>query len=166
MEYTRSNIQDGIHRFMQGETSLEEEEALRTYFRYAEAPEGLEDIAAYFALIDTHEFANGLDETFDEDMLDRIKSDKGGKLVWLTPRRWLSVAAIIIAVMTIYFLQKPNEPAPIAKNTPAQSQEEIRQAFDQAKAALLLMGGGLDKGRTYAESITHFNDAQQIIKEQ
>lgn len=165
MEYTRSNIQDGVHRFMQGETSLEEEEALRTYFRYAEPPEGLEDIAAYFALIDAHETESGLDESFDADMLDKIKSEKGGKLVWLTPRRWLSVAAVVIAVMTIYFLQKPNEPAPLAENT-AQSQEEIRQAFDQAKAALLLMGGGLDKGRTHAVSITRFNDAQQIIKEQ
>jgi hypothetical protein len=76
------------------------------------------------------------------------------------------VAAVIIAVLTIYFYKQPNDPTPMAENTSTHSQEEIRQAFDQAKAALLLVGGGLNKGKTHAVSITRFNDAQQIIKEQ
>ena len=49
MELTKKNIEDYIHRFMEGETTLAEEQAIYSFFRSGDVPEHLKVYAPMFA---------------------------------------------------------------------------------------------------------------------
>ena len=49
MELTKNNIEEYIHRFMEGETTLAEEQAIYRFFRSGDVPEHLKVYAPMFA---------------------------------------------------------------------------------------------------------------------
>ena len=49
MELTKKNIEEYIHRFMEGETTLAEEQAIYRFFRSDNVPEHLKEYAPMFA---------------------------------------------------------------------------------------------------------------------
>ncbi len=115
---TDKDIKQLVSRFMQGETSLDEERRLAEYFRTHPAEPGLEDVAALFALFDTGMPIEGV--------TDVSPKAQPARRTTLHPAWWMAVAAVavLIVVLTVSVqFQAPTcepQPHPVVCHVPQQ----------------------------------------------
>lgn len=168
MGLNQHNIDLLVDKFWQGETTLEEEAALRNYFAFNEVSEKYEGVASYFALLGQEDLALGHD--FDSKILDEIqgKSKKGGVVVFFKP--FFQAVAAVAAIFVIGFFVAdssygPNGPATAsAVHENVLQDPDVFQAFEQTRSALFLVSSKLNKGHEQSLKLNKFNQAQQNLK--
>ncbi len=105
---TNDNIKQLVARFMDGETSLDEERCLAEYFRTHPAEPGMEDVAAMFALFDTGMPIEGVTDV-------QPKAQQSRRIA-LHPAWWMTVAAVavllVVLTLSMQFMTPTYEPQP------------------------------------------------------
>lgn len=94
-------IEQLLERYWQGETTLQEETILKTFFSQPDIPEDLRKYSALFTY--EAEKAEGLDDDFDARMLEMTGEAPKAKTVTLTSRLMplFKAAAIVAIVLTL-----------------------------------------------------------------
>ncbi len=92
---TEKDIKQLVTRFMEGETSLDEERRLADYFRSHPNEPGMEDIASMFALFDTGMPIEGV-----TDVQPKAHSHRR---ITRHPAWWASVAAVAVVFVAFTF---------------------------------------------------------------
>ncbi len=115
---TDKDIKQLVTRFMDGETSLDEERRLAEYFRTHPAEPGMEEVAAMFALFDTGMPIEGV--------TDVLPKAQPARRTALHPAWWLAVAAVAVLLVAFTFsvqFQAPTcepQPQPVISHVPQQ----------------------------------------------
>lgn len=166
MELNQHNLSSHVDRFWKGDTSLEEERALREYFQYADVPEAYTDVAAYLEM--SGDDLEVLGDAFDERVLSLTvgKSSGGGRLRSLA---FLGRAAAMVAVVLgVWFvtsmLEGPHDQPLAATNAVSlqHADPEVKQAFQQLKDALSLVSGKMHQGAEHSNKLLKINHAVDV----
>jgi hypothetical protein len=155
-------IEELLNRYWNCETSLEEEQELRQYFRASEIPEQWKETANLFRYFEENKKKTLTDVSFDHDVLQKIKVSPKGKMSSLIFNS-LRIAAGI-AVLAIAFVFVKNE---IRKSTPAEivdTYDNPQLAFEETKKALLMISKSFGTAEEQAKKINMFNEAKEGIE--
>ncbi|HZY78934.1 MAG TPA: hypothetical protein VFE50_05380 [Cyclobacteriaceae bacterium] len=149
-----------LEKYWNCETSLEEEQLLRSYFNGPDVPEQLKDAAELFRFFEG-ERRRTLSESFDSDMMRTVKkTERKAKVVSMV--RWVQVARIAAGVLVVvvagYFVR--NE---VMKTTPEDTFSDPRQALEETKKALMMISKSFGKAKEGVGKINMFNEAEDKI---
>lgn len=166
MECNRKNVFELADKFWSGESSMEEEAALSKFISSDECPEELEGLAAYFAVLE-EDGSLELGSDFDDQIMAEI--DKKKKPVFSLNPNWkfYAAAAVIALVFGFYFFGQGGEDSPLAEETPVSTeytQQEIDEAFEQTKSAMLLISNKINQGRQHTVHIRKMDSATMLFK--
>lgn len=156
------NIHALLEKYWNCETSLEEEQQLKMYFRGKEIPEQLKETAALFQYFDDHKKKDLRDSAFDQEVLTKIKTPKEGKITKLFYNS-LKIAAGIAVLIVATFLVR-NE---VRKSTPVavvDTYDDPKLAFEETKKALMMISKSFGNAQDKAKKINMFNEAQRSIQ--
>ncbi|WP_196892530.1 hypothetical protein [Aureivirga marina] len=131
-----ANIEKLLEKYLNAETTIQEEKQLRLYFTNDEIPPHLQEYKPLF-----NYFEESKNDNFTQNI--RLNTNENKETRW----KWLSVAAMLILFVSVYtFIQKKKE-------------YEAQEAFAQTQEALKLISTNLNKG-TYA-AIVHIESIEQ-----
>jgi hypothetical protein len=138
-----SRIDELLEKYWQGETTLQEERALKEHF----------DAADEHSLVS--QYMNGLKP---ENQPKATKSfTHPGKKVRQT---WLSIAASIVLGVSVAFWVLND-----ARNQREYVIDDPQEAYEMTRKALFMMSATLNEGASYSQPLTKINDVQELIKE-
>jgi len=125
-----ANIEKLLVKYENGETSLQEEQALKTYFQQQNIPEHLQAYKAMFGY-------------FEESKAERFTKTiplKSKKTTW----KWLTVAASVALLGSIYFINNSSS------SLSAAERKEAKLAYQETQKAFQLISKNLNKGERIA----------------
>ena len=135
-----SQIEELLHKYWEGETSLEQEQLIKSYFK---SNPSLSHEGHYFR------YLNKQRQMSMEQSNDKSK----------TSRTWLSAAATItIGLITAFLVFNEANKDPFAEEDPEKAPEATRNA-------LMMIGAGLNEGQIHAMELTKFNKAKEELQE-
>ena len=166
MDY--KTIHQLLDKYWEGETSLNEEKVLKTYFNEEEVAADLQQFAPLFQYLDTVEMP-ALDDRFDQKLISKLEEKK---IEVRSPRmiHWLMrAAAVLLLISTAFYLQKQT---PIvgtdhkeAINWEEKETMSPEEAWAQTKAALELVSRKMKKGsKGVSKGMSKVGSATKIIK--
>jgi len=160
------SIKELIRKFWLGETSLEEENILKDYFRYNQnPPEEFEDSARYFSHIE-EENKLELGDDFDNLVMDKIKNLEGKKTFKIWPILLAACITLMVGltVFTIFNSDESNVVPPLAVEEEfIDTYSDPEEAYKNVKLALMKVSSGLKEGVTYTGEMKKFSEAQKEI---
>lgn len=140
MEYNK--WQNLIQKYLEAETTLEEEEALRNYFASEQnIPDEFKKLSPIFAFTSV--------EKKDKQPQKTIKQKTKTKYVW-----GVAASLLMLVSMGIYVHQKQ------------QQKREIELAFAETQRALLMLSEHLNTGMQQMHHLKEFNSTTEIILKQ
>lgn len=154
-----------LEKYWACETSLEEEEQLREYFRRQELPDSVQEAATLFRYFDEQKIRK-VEPHFEHTVLQRIKktsqatTGKMRNFFYSTMRMAAGVAVLLAA---IYFVRQEirRDDTLAVEDTYTDPQ----QAFEETKKALLMISKGFGNAEQQAKKINAFNEAQEKIQD-
>lgn len=151
-----------LEKYWSCETSLEEEQLLRSYFNGPDVPEQMKDAAELFRFFEAERLRSP-GENFDSQVMRTVKkTERKGKVVSMV--RWVQIARIaagvLVMVAATYFVR--NE---VLKSNPDELTEitDPQQAFEETKKALMMISKSFGKAKEGVGKIQMFNEAEQKI---
>jgi hypothetical protein len=137
-----NTIKKILDRYWEGETSLKEEQLLKTYFNSNKVAKELESFRPLF-VYQKEQKAKTSTQSF-EDL-------KRKPVVHRLVPTWLTVAAsilILLSVGTFYYMNDTSSDSTVlaVDETVKDTYKDPKEAYKEAKAALLLISKGLNKG--------------------
>lgn len=153
-----------LEKYWNCETSLEEEQVLRSYFNGPNVPEQLKETAELFKFFEG-ERLRALDGEFDNQVMRSVKkTERKTKVVSMV--RWAQVARIAagLAVVVIagYFVRneimKSEQQAQVVDTF-----SDPKEALEETKKALMLISKSFGKAKAGAGKINMINEAEQKI---
>jgi len=139
-----ANIEKLVEKYENAETTLQEEATLRAYFSTNNVAPHLEEYQMMFAYFQTTQ-----DETYNKTI--EFKTQKKRNL------QWLSVAASVVLLFSVYLGQKAITSPPETTF----SQEDAQKAMD----ALKMLSTNLKKGNEAFNNLyTYENTVNKILK--
>ena len=157
-------IETLLERYWSCVSTLEEEEELKQFFNSDEVPEHLKEYEVLFKYFETEKKAISLDQTFDEDLVEKIKTIKPSNNSRRIFFNYLKVAAAVAMVLVASFLFRQNL-APENRPELMGTYDDPEQAYEETKRVLMLVASKLNKGKKYTETLGNFSDAEQKIKD-
>jgi hypothetical protein len=132
-----------LQKYFEGETSLQEEDELKAFFRQDDVPPHLLSLKQLFITYSKEKEIAVLDEQFDEDLMSRIENNT---VISINRRRRSrfymisSIAAgiILIVAFSIYFN--------MATKAIEDSFNDPQIAYNEAKKVMLFISEKLNKG--------------------
>lgn len=135
-----ANIEKLVEKYLDAETSLQEEATLKAYFASDNVAPHLEEYQIMFGY-----FAKSKDETFTKTI--ELKTKKRNF-------RWLSVAASVVLLVSVYL---GNEYA---------EQKKLERQYAQVENAIRLLSTNLRKGdEAFQNLYTYENTVNKIFNE-
>jgi hypothetical protein len=161
------NINALLEKYWNCETSLEEEQQLKEYFRGKQIPEQLKETAVLFQYFDEHKKKDLTDSGFDHEVLAKVKTPKQGKVVKLLYNSMRIAAGIAVLVIATFLvrneIRKTSPPAPVAvKDT----FDDPKLAFEETKKALMMISKSFGSAQDKAKKINMFNEAQKSVQKE
>lgn len=142
MDY--KTIKEILDRYWEGETSLKEEQLLKTYFNSNEVAKELESFRPLFI------YYNKQSKKTSTQSFEGLKNKR---VVHRLLPTWVAVAASILILFTVgtfcYLNQSASNLRVLATDETAKEKDtyqDPKEAYQEAKAALLLISKGLNKG--------------------
>ena len=133
------SIEKLIEKYWNGETTLDEEKQVKAHFK---ATPTLSKESDYFRFLKKER---------------EVKFDR--KVGKTSKRVWRSIAATIaVGLVTTALVMQEFNKDPFAVDDPKKALEETRRA-------LIMIGSGLNEGRSYAMELTKINKAKEELKE-
>lgn len=134
-----SQIDKLLEKYWNGETSLEEEQVIKTYFKSNPALTGEGHYFRYLS----------------KEKRVKYKGSKGIN----KKRAWLSAAATVtIGVITAALVFNDAKKDPFAIEDP-------EKAFEATKNALMMISGELKEGKNHTLELSKFNKAKEELQE-
>ncbi len=172
MDYNR--IEELLTRYWECETTLEEERELKAFFQSGNVPDKWKKEAALFTYFREEREEGQLGEFFDHRILEQVHElegrtnvEKAGKV----RRMWQDIskvaAVILVLVTAVYFARDEYLENQAQINEPianSESVQEAREAYEQTKAALLMLSKSMNKGTKQVGKMAVFNEAQEIVR--
>jgi hypothetical protein len=155
-------IEELLNKYWNCESSVEEEQQLRKYFKESNVPEQLKDTATLFRYFEENKKKTLADASFDQQVLDKVKSRPRGKMASLVFNAMRIAAGIGVLVVAFIFVK--NE---VRKSTPQEmvdTYEDPKLAFEETKKALLLISKSFGTAEQNAKKINMFNEAKEEIQ--
>ena len=157
------NIEQLLEKYWMCETSLEEEQQLRDYFRGHGVPESMKEATALFRFFDS-EKNNTLHENFEPAVTKQLRQRQGGKMISMANVNYIAriAAGILVVVAATYFIRQE-----IRKSYPQELQDtytDPQLAFEETKKALMLISNSFGKARHETEKIKMLNEAEKKIQ--
>lgn len=155
-------IEQMLEKYWNCETSLEEEQLLREYFR-GEVPESLKEAADLFRYFDWQKGQKIINPHFDKEVKVRIENNAPkGKSISLAMNVARIAAGLLVVVTATYFVRQE-----IRKAYPPEvvdTYSDPKLALEETKKALMMISKGLNKAQREAEKIKVFHEAETKIQ--
>lgn len=157
MDY--SQLEALIKKYWDCETSLEEEERLREWFRTHEVPERFKETAKLFSYFDEQK-QKATDKQFDAKVIKKLSVESKGKTVklWQTS---LKIAAGIAVVAAAFFFIRQDL---IEKHDIAEI-DDPKKALEETKKAFMMISKGFSAAEENTKKINVLNEAEDKVKE-
>ena len=156
-------IEQLLEKYWNTETSLEEEQQLRDFFRSENIPEPLKETAELFRYFDQQKKVQLSESSFDGDVVRKINATRpAAKTVKMYYNYARIAAGIVVVVAATYFVGQE-----VRKSYPAEvtdTYSDPKLAFEETKKALMMLSKGFGKARHETEKIKMFNEAEQKIQ--
>lgn len=157
-----NRIENLLSKYWNCETSLEEEQQLREYFKGGDIPEQWKETAALFRYFEENKKKTLNDVTFDAAVMQNVEPQKKGKLVKLFYNSMRIAAGIAVLVMAVWFVRKE-----VRDTTPQEvvdTYDDPQLAFEETKKALLMISKSFGTAESQAKKLNMFNEAQEEIQ--
>lgn len=157
-----NRIQELLKRYWDCETSLEEEQQLREYFKGKEIPEQLKETAALFQYFEHQKKQELADSGFERDVLKKVNAPKRGKVVSIAYNAMRIAAGVAVLVTATYLVR--NE---IRKSTPQQvadTYDDPKLAFEETKKALMMISKSFGTAKDKAKNLNKLNEATEQVQ--
>lgn len=164
MRMDSRKLEELLKKYWDCESSLEEEEQLREYFRGGDVPEALRETASLFRYFDEQK-NKAVEPRFETTVVDRIKETKRagkGKVVNLVYNAMRIAAGVAVLLLAVYFVRQE-----IRKDDQVAIEDtysDPEKAFEETKKALLMISKGFGSAEQQAKKINMFNEAQEKIQ--
>ena len=152
-----------VEKYWRCETSLEEEQQLRTYFQTSPVPKSMKGALELFRFFEA-EKGKSLQTNFEATVTTELRKRQGGKIVsmvsWGNMGR---IAAGIVVVVAATFLIRQE----IRKSYPKEIQDtysDPQMAFEETKKALQMISNSFGKAKKEASKMKMLNDAEKKIQ--
>lgn len=157
-----NRIENLLSKYWNCETSLEEEQQLREYFKGGDIPEQWKETAALFRYFEENKKKTLNDVAFDAAVMQNVAPQKKGKLVKLFYNSMRIAAGIAVLVMAVWFVRKE-----VRDTTPQEvvdTYDDPQLAFEETKKALLMISKSFGTAENQAKKLNMFNEAQEEIQ--
>ncbi len=157
-----NRIEELLSKYWNCETSLEEEQQLREYFKGGDIPEQWKETAALFRYFEENKKKTLNDVAFDAVVMQNVQPQKKGKLVKLFYNSMRIAAGIAVLVMAVWFVRKE-----VRDTTPQEvvdTYDDPQLAFEETKKALLMISKSFGTAESQAKKLNMFNEAQEEIQ--
>ena len=156
MDYNQ--LETLIKKYWDCQTSLEEEERLREWFRTHEVPERFKDTAKLFSYFDEQK-QKATGDRFDKEIVARVTSPKGKTVaLWQTTAK--IAAGIAVVAAAIFFVRQE-----IQRKPDMATIEDPQKALEETKKALMMISKGFSTAEEQAKKINVLNEAEDKVKE-
>jgi hypothetical protein len=158
-----NRIDELLKKYWNCETSLEEEQQLREYFRTKEIPEPLKETAVLFRYFDNHKKKTITDVAFDKGVMQKIGSPRQTRIVRLFYNSMRIAAGIAVLVVATWLVR--NE---IRNSTPQEmvdTYDDPKLALEETKKALMMISKSFGAAKEKAKNINMFNEAQEKVQQ-
>lgn len=151
-----------LEKYWAGETTLQEEEALKAFFK-ADTSAGTD--AAYFNYLQHKSEENPLDASFDQEILEKLSNPPTHRALYTSLSYWLVAAslALILSIGVIFRNEIFMTEAPPAL-VQADTFDDPAKAFEETKKALLFLSSKLNESSEYTSQLSKFDESQEILK--
>jgi len=158
-----SKLQHLLQKYWSGETTLEEEHALKEYFRHADVPEELNEVAGMFRYFEQTKKNALNDIAFDRTLIDKISGKtKQAKVRNLVFNSMRIAAGVVVVMAATWFIRHE-----IRQTTPQEvvdTYDDPKLAFEETKKALMMISKSFGTAEQEAKKINLFNEAQEEIQ--
>jgi hypothetical protein len=156
-----NKIEELLKKYWNCETSLEEEQQLKEYFKYGQVPEQWKDTAALFQYFDMSKKKSLDDTAFDGKVLSKVNVPKGRivKLVYNTMRIAAGIAVLVAAGWFVREELRDDNTQTAVEDT----YDDPKLAFEETKKALMMISKSFGQAEVQARKINIFNEAQEEI---
>lgn len=157
-----TKINDLLNRYWNCETSLEEEQQLRSYFSGNDIPESLKETAELFRYFEQSREQHLHDASFDHQVMNHVQSPKQGKVVKLLYNSMRIAAGVAVLITAGWFVR--NEIRTTTPQEMVDTYDDPKLAFEETKKALLMISKSFGTAEAQAKKINLFNEAQQQVQ--
>lgn len=150
-----------LARYYDGETSLEDENALKAYFNGDSAPEEFEADRKMFLFFAKESEVSIEDNGFDERILDKISRDKTERKSNIIRYATYAISGIAASLILFFNLNLNHPETPLFDKAilgGEHSPENPEKAYEETKKALILVSANLNKGFENLSRIDEFNN--------
>lgn len=162
-------LEELLQKYWDCETSLEEEQQLREYFRSEKVPEQMKEAASLFHYFEQQK-NNSVNEQFDKTLLGQLKKPKArptgasgrGKVTNLVQTSLRIAAGVAVLVVAVFFVRQE------IRKTDAVAMEDTyddpQKALEETKKALMMISKGFGRAEQQAKKINLLNEAQEKVQ--
>lgn len=152
-----------LARYWECETSLEEEQQLREYFRSGDVPDQWKETARLFQYFEEQKAKTVTDITFDSTVIGKLEGNKPrGRMVNLMRNSLRIAAGVAVLLVAGYFVQQEIRKTNDLAET--DTYDDPKKAFEETKKALMMISKGFGRAEQQAKKINLFNEAQEKIQ--
>jgi hypothetical protein len=159
-----NRIEELLKKYWNCETSLEDEEELKEYFRtHDQIPDQWKETASLFRYFDGHKKKTITDSSFDAVVLNTVNAARRGKVMTLVNNSMRIAAGIAVLMVAVWFAH--NEIKKSISQEVIDTYDDPRLAFEETKRALMMISKGFGTAEEQAKKINLFNEAQEEIQQ-
>ncbi len=163
-----NRIDELLKKYWDCETSIEEEQQLKAFFRGQEIPEQLKETAALFQYFEHEKKKTIADQSFETKVLTSVGGPKQGKVTRLFYNSMRIAAGIAVLLVAIWFVREEirstNPPAVIV--SAEDTYDDPKLAFEETKKALMMISKSFGSAEDKAKKLNMFNDAKEQVQKE
>jgi hypothetical protein len=163
MPMDSNRINELLDRYWNCETTLEEEQQLREYFKGGEIREEWKETAVLFRYFEENKKKSLNDVSFDGGVMEKVRVPAGqGRMVRLFYNSMRIAAGLAVVIVATWFVRTE-----VRKSTPQEivdTYDDPKLAFEETKKALMMISKSFGTAEEQAKKINMFNEAQEEIQ--
>jgi hypothetical protein len=157
-------IEELVNKYWNCETSLEEEQQLREYFRGTnDIPEQWKETASLFRYFAENKKKSVSDVSFDGRVMAAVRVPRKGKMVKLFHNSMRIAAGITVLLAAIWFVHK-EVGSSTSQETAVDTYDDPKLAFEETKKALMMISKSFGRAEEETKKINLFNEAREEIQ--
>lgn len=161
-----NKIEALLNKYWECETSLEEEQQLRDYFKQSNIPEQLKEAASLFRYFELQKKKSLNDVSFDSQVLAKTRPAGKGVMMKVVYNAMRIAAGLLVVVMAVWFIRDRvrSTETDVATTEVVDTYDDPKIALEETKKALLMISKSFGRAKEETKKINILNDAQQEIK--
>lgn len=155
-------IEELLNKYWNCETSLEEEQQLRTYFKENDIPQQFQETASLFRYFEASKSKSLDDKSFDAAMIKKVEKPKS-KVIRMIYNSMRIAAGIAVLVMAVWFVREEVKTPP-EEEAMVDTYDDPKMAFEETKKALMMISRSFGQAEKQTQKVKVFHDAQEEIQ--